>query len=153
MGVEDGGDTHVPRDITISHVAADITSLADFQAFVGQQLDDNLKPSIPLIGTNHEDGAAWGRDVPSPTIFDGRIYYHEAQQASLTNLMQYVHASEILIETIHRIMAIYRNSEESATLDLQRVAAIFGEVARRRAPVDTETARENRRAESGAATA
>jgi hypothetical protein len=126
-------------------VAADVDTLAEFSAFVAGELDQNLRPATDVIAVDHVNGAAWASKVPGQGVFQARMRYFSAQQTSLTTLDQYIEASEILIETIRRIMAVY-SSADGQSLDLAAVAKVFGEAsAEHKTDAELETERENRR--------
>ena len=150
MGEADGADPQAPRATNPTQIQADIGDLADFRTFVGQELDLNLRPIVPVINDAHLQGAAWAGQVPSQAVFEARMHYYQAQQASLNNLAQYINAAEVLIETIHRIIATYSDREQAATLDMDGVMAVFAKVARERGNPDrSETDREAHRGGSG----
>lgn len=126
-------------------VAADVDTLAEFSAFVASELDQNLRPATDVIAVDQAHGAAWASKVPGQGVFAARMRYFLAQQASLTTLDQYIEASEILIDTIHRIMAVYSGAD-GQSLDLAAVAKIFGEASRdHKTDAELESDRENRR--------
>lgn len=151
MGEADGADPQAPRDTNPTQIQANIGDLADFRTFVGQELDLNLRPIVPVINEAHLQGAAWAGHVPSQAVFEARMRYYQAQQASLNNLAQYINAAEVLIETIHRIIATYRDREDAANLDMKGVLAVFSQVAGERNPADSETGRETHRGGFGGA--
>ena len=145
MGEQDGADPQAPRATDPTHIQADIGDLADFRTFVGQELDLNLRPIVPVINEAHLQGAAWAGNVPSQAVFEARMRYYQAQQASLNNLAEYINAAEVLIETIHRIIATYSDRELASTLDMNGVATLFGQVLNERTTASDETAREAQR--------
>jgi hypothetical protein len=151
MGEVDGADPHAPRTISPTQIQADIGDLADFRAFVGQELDLNLRPIVPVINEAHLQGAAWAGHVPSQAVFEARMRYYQAQQASLNNLAQYITAAEVLIETIHRIIATYSDHEQASALDMKGVLEVFTKVAGDRSPASSETRREAHRGGFGGA--
>lgn len=152
MGVEDAEPLEPsqfnPSQFNPTYVEVDIGGLGDFRSFVSQELDLNLRPGVPDITQDHLQGAAWAGHIPSQSVFEARMRYYQAQQASLNNLGHYITTAEVLIETIHRIMAAYSDREHASTLDMDTVNTIFGQ-AHRDLSADPVTDRENHRAGTG----
>ena len=141
MGDQHGSDPRTPVSVGLTQVQADIGGLVDFRSFIGRELDLNLRPIVPVISEDHRHGAAWAGHVPSQAVFDARMRYYQAQQASLSNLARYLTAAEVLIETIHRIITVYREHE----LDLTGVMHVFSQVIADRDAAQAETHREAHR--------
>jgi hypothetical protein len=121
MGESNDPTTPLP-DLNLVPVDVHIDGLDDFRAFLGRELDANLRPGVTTILADHILGVQFGVNIAGTGIQSARSRYHESLQAAATNLSTYVQVAEVLVETLHRVVDKYRESDLSS-------AAIFTELA------------------------
>jgi hypothetical protein len=119
VGNDQGGASGPPQPAPeLAPIEVDIDGLQDFRAFLGRELDANLRPGAQHVAFDHLMGPGFGRDVVGVPVADARQRYLQALEASTANLAQYVETAEILIEAIRQVTARY----EAADLRSEQVS-------------------------------
>jgi hypothetical protein len=109
-------------------LGVEIGGLADFAAFLDQELRANFSPTVDAIRTDSSHGLNWGTRLRSGLIDAARTTYVRSQEEALANLSGYLGAGAAMRDLIQRLMETYRTSDEMAGLTTQDVLDLFAQV-------------------------
>jgi len=143
VGELSGGDSDV--DFTPAPIDVNVDGLKDFRAWLGRELDANLRPGAEGIVNDHSMGVRFGWRNAGRQVAIARQRYADSLEASTANLVQYVNASEVLIDAIRQVVTNYRASDLSAADSSQILTEVLGGVFAGRTSPAVDQASEDRR--------
>jgi hypothetical protein len=132
-------------DLTTAPIRVDVDGLADFRTWLGRELDANLRPGADAILNDHTMGVRFGQRNAGPQLRAARETYAASLTASMTNLGEYVNASEVLIDAIRQAVANYRSADLSAADSSRILSDILAGVFAQRDTGAIDQASETRR--------
>jgi hypothetical protein len=144
-GVGELSGDDVDANFSPAPIDVNVDGLKDFRAWLGRELDANLRPGAHGILNDHLMGVRFGWRNAGTHVAAARQRYADSLEASTANLVQYVNASEVLIDAILQVVTNYRASDLSATDSSKILTDILGGVFAGRNSPDVDRSSEDRR--------
>jgi hypothetical protein len=115
--VADGGT----GGFTFPTFQVEISSLADFLAFIEHDLGLNLKSGLDHAVSEANSGAYLAAGFPGEMIIRSWETYLLAQKYPIDNLVRYLFTGAAMLEVIEYLMKMYKTTEEMAALTSEEV--------------------------------
>ena len=108
--------------------SVEIESLADFIAFMEQDVDPGLDRGLAQAQADATTAQQLCAGLTGPMIGGAKANYEYAQRYPIDNMVRYLFTGSAMLETIDRLTQLYRTAEEMADVTTDQVQGILSSV-------------------------